>query len=249
MRFESVGLDALFARHERQSPIGAHLEIVVQRFRGLMIERVLRALFLLRPDEGFVRVGKTDAAKIRHRIIFDPQDVVENPEAQVLHDRADAIDVVIRADDPERACVFQHALTRAQPTACELIVSFEILELIPAVVDRVHFGEVGTIQLVAELQVIRRVGEDHIHRVGGERAEDFDAIAAQDLVEGEKSHESNYTVITYSDLSMNTTLWQSWIIFLLNSPSYPFAPASILLAHFGREPATMFHCGRKQDRR
>ena len=42
-----------------------------------------------------------------------------------------------------------------------------------------------TIQLVAELQIIRRVGEDHIHRVGGERVEDFDAVAAQDLVERE----------------------------------------------------------------
>lgn len=87
-----------------------------------------------------MRVGESHAAKIWHGIIFDPQDVVENPEAQVLHERADAIDVVIRADDPERACIFQHALTRAQPVAREFIVGFEILELIPAVVHRVHFG-------------------------------------------------------------------------------------------------------------
>ena len=85
---------------------------------------------------------------------------------------------MIRADDPDRACVFQHALTRAQPIPRELVICFEILELIPAVVDRVDFGEVGTMQLVAQLQVIRRVGEDHIHRVRGERAEDFNAIAA-----------------------------------------------------------------------
>jgi len=43
-----------------------------------------------------------------------------------------------------------------------------------------------------QLQIIRRVGKYQIHRVLGERVENLDAIALQDLVEGE-SHRVNYT--------------------------------------------------------
>lgn len=151
-----------------------------------MIERVLRAFFLLRPDHCFVRVGKTNTAEIWHGVVFDPQQVVENPKAEVLHDRADAVDIVIRADDPDRACVFQYTPTRAQPVPRERVVRFEILELVPAIVHRIHLAQVGTIQVIAELQVIRRIGEDHIRRVRGERFEYLDAIAVEDLVEGER---------------------------------------------------------------
>src|SRR5215813_1860978 len=55
-----------------------------------------------RPDQGLVRVGEAAAAKIRHRIRFPPNHVIEDPEAEVLQDRADAENVVIGADDPER---------------------------------------------------------------------------------------------------------------------------------------------------
>ena len=187
--FRPVMFDALFAPHKREfpmSPVGAHLQVFIQGFHGVMIERVLRAFFLLRPDHCFVRVGKTNTAEIGHGVVFDPQQVVENPKAEVLHDRADAVDIVIRADDPDRACVFQYTPTRAQPVPRERVVRFEILELVPAIVHRIHLAQVGTIQVIAELQVIRRIGEDHIRRVRGERFEYLDAIAVEDLVEGER---------------------------------------------------------------
>ena len=76
-----------------------------------MIERIFRAFFLLRPDHGFVRIGEPHAAEIWHGIVFDPYNIIQNPKSQVLHDRADTINIVIRPDDPDRAGVFQDALS------------------------------------------------------------------------------------------------------------------------------------------
>jgi hypothetical protein len=56
-----------------------------------------------------VRVGEALAAEVRHRVGLAPDDVVQDPEAQVLQRRADAEDVVIAADHPQRAVGLQHA--------------------------------------------------------------------------------------------------------------------------------------------
>src|SRR5215472_12109376 len=85
----------------RNSPIRTHLKLVIQRLHRFVIERVGALRSLGRPDESFVRVGETPSAKIWHRVRLAPDDIVENPESEVLQDRADTEDVVIRADDPE----------------------------------------------------------------------------------------------------------------------------------------------------
>ena len=59
-----------------------------------------------RPDQRLVRVGEAPAAEVRHRVGLTPDDVVENPVAQVLEDGADAEDVVVAADHPERPSGF-----------------------------------------------------------------------------------------------------------------------------------------------
>ena len=66
------------------------------------------------PNHRFVRVGKALAAKVGHRIGFDPNDVVEQPEAEILKCRANAEYVVIRANYPQRAIWLQDALRRLQ---------------------------------------------------------------------------------------------------------------------------------------
>jgi hypothetical protein len=39
-------------------------------------------------------------------------------------------------------------------------------------------------EFLRELQVVGRVGENHIHRIFGELRENFEAVAGEDLVEG-----------------------------------------------------------------
>ena len=56
-----------------------------------------------------MRVGEARAAEVRHRVRLAPDDVVEDPEVGVLEQRADAVDVVIAADHPDRAVVLEDA--------------------------------------------------------------------------------------------------------------------------------------------
>jgi hypothetical protein len=93
---------ALGARADRKQPVGAHLQIVVQRLHRVVVEGVARLRSHRRPDQRLMRVGEAPAAKIRHGIGLAPDHVVEHPEAEILQGRADAEDVVIAADHPER---------------------------------------------------------------------------------------------------------------------------------------------------
>jgi len=109
-----------------------------------------------------MRIGEARAAEIGHRVRLAPDDVVHDPEAEILHRRADAEDVVIGADDPDRAGVLQHAPRRRHPVAREFVIDLEAGELVPVVIDGVDPGLVGPRQLAAELQIVGRVGEDEI---------------------------------------------------------------------------------------
>src|SRR6516165_5610869 len=60
-----------------------------------------------------MRVGESAPAEIRHRIRFAPDHVVENPKFEILHDRADAENIVIRADDPDGRRRLHHATAAA----------------------------------------------------------------------------------------------------------------------------------------
>ena len=96
---------------DRQEPVGADLAILVAGLERLVIERIgLGVGASRRPDHRLVGVGEAAAAEIRHRIGLAPDDVVEDPEAEILEDRADAEYVVIGADD-------DHASRRASSPA------------------------------------------------------------------------------------------------------------------------------------
>ncbi len=168
---------------ERQQPVAAHLQIVVQGLHRLVIEAVAAGALARRPDQRLVRVGEAAAAEIRHRVRLAPDDVVEQPEAEILQRRADAENVVVAADHPERAVLPQQPAALGEPLAGEGVVGGEVGEAVPLVVDAVDEAVIGPAQLAAELEVVRRVGEDAVDRRAGQHPHHADAVAAQDLVE------------------------------------------------------------------
>ena len=137
------------------------------------------------PDQGLVGVGEPGALEVRHRVGLAPDDVVQHPEAQVLDGRAETEDVVIGADDPDRTLGLQHAAAFGQPGAGEGVVFGETVELVPVVIDGVDLGIVGTQQVAAQLEIIGRVGEDHVDRGVGQAFQHGDAVAAMNDVLGE----------------------------------------------------------------
>ncbi len=176
-------LQTLMAGADRHRPVRAHLQFVVQRLHRFVIEGV--ALLVARlggPDHRLMRVGEAFAPEVRHRVRLAPDDVVQDPEAQVLQDRADAEDVVIGADDPQAAGVFQHVAGGREPVAGEAVVVGKARELVPFVIAGIDFGIVGTAQFAFELEVIGRVGKDEVDRPLRQPAHVFDAIAFDDAV-------------------------------------------------------------------
>ena len=115
----------------------------------------------------FVGVGKPPAAKVRHRVGLAPHDVVEDPEAEVLQDRADAKDVVVGADDDERRVALHQSTRGAEPAARKSIVFGKVGEFVPVVVDGVDKTLVRARQRILELQIVRRVGENEVDRKQG----------------------------------------------------------------------------------
>ncbi len=178
-------LQALFTGAERQRPVRAHLQLVIGHLHGVVVEGVAaRATALGGPDQSLVSIGEPGALEVRHRVGLAPDDVVQDPEAGVLQGGADPEDVVIAADHPDRAVVLQDAAALGQPGAGELVVGLEALELVPLVVDRVDLGVVGTQEITAELQIVRRVREDQVDRPVRQLAQRLDAVAQNDGVGG-----------------------------------------------------------------
>ena len=162
-----VVLQALAAGADRDQPVAAHLQVVVQRLHGLVVEGVAGVLVLGRPDQGLVGVGEAPAAEVRHGVGLAPDHVVQDPVAQVLQDRADPEDVVVAADHPERAVVLQHAARRGQPGLGEGVVGRRSSKRSQASSTPSTRRLVGPGQLARQLQVVGRVGEDHVDRGSG----------------------------------------------------------------------------------
>ena len=186
-----VALQALAAGAERQQPVGAHLGALVQLLHRIVVEGIaLRRLVARRPDQRLVCVGEALAAEVRHRVRLAPHDVVQQPEALILQCRADAKDVVVAADHPERALGLQRAPRGRQPRAGELVVEREacpdglggVSELVPVVVDRVDLAVVGTQQVAAQLKIVGRVGEDHVDGSFRQGLHQFDAVADEHAI-------------------------------------------------------------------
>ena len=61
----------------------------------------------------------------------------------------------------------------------ELIIFFEILKLVPAIIHSIYFGCVGAIQLIAQLKIVWGISKNQIHRVLRKRSKNLDAIAVK----------------------------------------------------------------------
>ena len=72
---------------------------------------------------------------------------------------------------------------RPQPVGGEAVVGGEVLELVPVVIDRIDHAVVGPQQVAAQLQIIGRVGKDHIDARIGQRTHRFDTVHFQNLVQ------------------------------------------------------------------
>ena len=180
----SAAFQALVAGAERNEPVRAHLHVFVAGFQRVVMERVAFRLGAFRgPDHGLVRVGEATAAEVRHRVGLAPHDVVEEPEVEILQGRADPEDVVVGADHPQRRVLFHDAAHAREPGAGEAVVIGEARELVPVVVDGVDEALVRARQRLFELQIVGRIGEDHVHALGRELRQRRDAIAEKDLVE------------------------------------------------------------------
>lgn len=142
MGFLAVDLDPLLTCTEGDDPITAHLQAIIERFQRMMIESVLCPFEFACPDQGFMRVGKTHSTKVRHWVALDPDHIVENPESQILHQLAEAKDVMIGANNPQRAAILQHPPTGAQPALTELVISLETFEAIPSLSNTFHSGHI-----------------------------------------------------------------------------------------------------------
>src|SRR5690554_1338466 len=92
-----------------------------------------------RPDDGFGAVGEVAARKVGRRIYLEPRDIIENFKVQRLHRKADAIDDVVGAADPDRAVGFEQALAGGEPAKVEFVVGLNALRAVPsAFIDRDH---------------------------------------------------------------------------------------------------------------
>ena len=158
-----VILETLCPAADRQEPVGPHLAIFVRRLQRLVVEGVvLGALVARRPDHRLMGVGEATAAKVRHWIIFAPDDVVQDPEPEILHDRADAKNIVVRADDENRRRRLHHPARLREPVAREGVIGGEIREFVPVIIDRIDQTLIRAMQTIGELQIIGRIGEDEI---------------------------------------------------------------------------------------
>jgi hypothetical protein len=137
MGFGAIALQPLLPAADRQHPVRAHLQLVIERLHRLVIERIFCILTLAGPDQRLMRVGEAGAFEIGHRVGLAPDDVVEDPEALVLQGCADAEDVVIAADNPDGAIGLQDATGLRQPSLGKAIITAQRVELVPIIVDRI----------------------------------------------------------------------------------------------------------------
>jgi len=119
-------LEAFFAGAQRDQPVGTRLHVLIGGLQRLVVESITLCFFVARrPDHGFVGVGKTAATEVRHRIGLAPDDVVEHPEPEVLHDGADPEDIVVGTDHPQRRRRFHDPAAGQKPGAGEIVIGGE----------------------------------------------------------------------------------------------------------------------------
>ena len=170
----------LFFRGRIDFPDGFHLAIAVVLLHERVVEGVAALGVFGGPDDGFGGVSEVAAGKVGGRIGFDPGDVVEELEAELLHGEADGMDDVAGAADPNGAVGFQDALAGGKPGAIKLMVRIGSAGAVPiAFVDADHAAGVAGDAVVGE--EVRRVGEDEVDTGFRDGGEDFDAVALEDF--------------------------------------------------------------------
>jgi len=190
VRLLTVDLDALVAGTQWDEPVATHLQLVVQILHGPVVERVpCLAGGLLGPDERFMGVGEPNASEVGHRVGLDPDNIVQNPEAQILQVITHPVNVVITADHPQRTARFQHAAAGTQPVDRKGVVGLKVLKLIPVILDCLHPAVIRPPQFITQLQVVGRVGKNQVNRVGRQAVEHLHAVTFDDLIERQAGHD------------------------------------------------------------
>ena len=183
MGFHPILADAFLPAADWQHPVRAHLQLVIERLHRAIVESIFGLLAHRGPDQSFVGIGEAGALEIGHGIGLAPDHIVENPEAHILHRRTDAEDVVIGADYPQRTVGLQNPPRLGQPFAGELVIGRKTVEFVPGVSDRVDMAAIGPRQITAELEIVGRIGENHVDRGARQTPHRLDAIARQDLAQ------------------------------------------------------------------
>ncbi len=129
-------------------------------------------------------IGKALAAKVRHRVGLAPDHIVQDPETGILQRSTHTEDVVIAANNPDRAIGFQQATGRFLTTCVgKFIIDLKAGKLVPFIVNRVYLGIVGAHQIATQLQVIRRVRKDQVNLLCRKRIHRLDTVAIKDRVQ------------------------------------------------------------------
>ena len=144
-----AALEPLLAGAQRQRPVGAHLDVFVAGLERLVVERVAACAPASRAAQISVSCALVKRRPRKFGIGLDLRHTtslrIQKPE--ILQDRADAEDVVIRADHPERGRRLHHAPAGDQPGAGEVVIGGKARELVPVVIDGIDARIVGPLEV------------------------------------------------------------------------------------------------------
>src|SRR5262249_34534318 len=113
---------------------------------------------------------------------FSPDHVVEDPEAEILHDRANTKNIVIGADNPDGGSRLHHAAAGSEPRPGEIVIAGKAAELVPGVADGVDARVIRSLQGVRQLEIVRWVSEDEIDGSRRQLRHSGDAVANKNTV-------------------------------------------------------------------
>lgn len=162
MCLHTIALQPLLPATNRNQPIGSHLKFVIQRLHRAIVEGIFRLLAFRCPNQRLVRVGKSRTLKIGHWVGFSPNDVVQNPISSVLHRRANAENIMVTANHPQRAVRLQNTPRLGQPFTGKFVINRKACKFVPFIVDGIDLAIVRAQQIAAKLQIIGRIGKDHV---------------------------------------------------------------------------------------
>ena len=179
-------LQPLGAGAERDEPVGAHLQIVVPGLQRVVVEGV--ALGARGACEAQIIVScalvKRRPRKFGIGLALRQTMSLSIQKPRSCSDRADAEDVVVGADDPERGVRLHHAARGQQPGAGEVRRSRRSSRTCPSRRRRHRPATGRGGQRAFELEIVGRVGEDQVDAGVGKLRQLRDAVADEDAGRG-----------------------------------------------------------------